>query len=156
MKTLRLKVQLGLGVIDMMIVLVIFSLLAALAVPAFTSFVDRAKVTAAIGDIGSISVQIETYRLKHDDQLPASLLELDMGIPMDPWGHEYKYRSVPEAGSGKKSLRMQGGLHPLNTDYDLYSFGGDGPANARTDGTVSSGLIVRAKNGAFVGLVEEF
>ena len=153
MNKFSIRGQLGLGVIDLMIVLVVFSLLAALAVPAFNSFVDRSKVTAAIGDIGSISVQIETFCLKNNDQLPDTLVQLDKGIPMDPWGREYRYVKIPSAGSG---IRIAGESEPLNTDYDLYSTGGDGFSEGPVDGRVSMDDIVRAKNGAYIGLVEEF
>ena len=154
MKNLQIKSQRGLGVIDLLIVLVVFSLLAALAVPAFSSFVDRSKVTAAIGDIGAIALRIETFRLNHDDQLPESLVQLDMGVPMDPWGNEYQYAIIPAQGSGKLGLRMAGETDSLNTDYDLYSIGSDSHSEGPEEGIVSFDDIVRAKNGAFIGLAE--
>jgi Tfp pilus assembly protein FimT len=41
----------GFGLLDLMVTLVVFSLLAALAVPAYNGMINRGKVAGAIGDI---------------------------------------------------------------------------------------------------------
>jgi general secretion pathway protein G len=146
----------GFGLFDLMLTLIVVSLLAALAVPVYGQFVSRAKVSRAIGDIGSLSVQIESFRLRNGDRIPNSLNELPGEVPMDPWGNEYEFLNIGAAGPGNGGLRKDGKLNPLNSDFDLYSRGKDedskGPLNAKT----SRDDIVRANNGAFIGLGEDY
>ena len=51
----------GFGLIELMITLVILSLLMSIAVPAYDQFVDKAKIARAIGDIGTISIEIGKF-----------------------------------------------------------------------------------------------
>jgi general secretion pathway protein G len=57
---------------------------------------------------------------------------------------------------GKGPLRKDGKLNPLNTDYDLYSVGADGLSAGPLTAMQSRDDIVRANNGAFVGLGEDY
>ena len=45
---------------------------------------------------------------------------------------------------------------PLNSDYDLYSMGLDGESKKPLSAKVSQDDILRALDGAFVGLAEDF
>lgn len=146
----------GFGFLDLMITLTIAALLAAIAVPTYTGFADRARVARAIGDIGSLSVQIESFRLRNEDQLPNSLADLPIDQPLDPWGEPYEFLNIIDAGNGKGAFRKDGKLNPLNTDFDLYSRGRDGSSEGPLSATASRDDIVRANNGAFIGLGEDY
>jgi general secretion pathway protein G len=148
--------QHGFGLLDLMITLVVAALLAALAVPAYNGFIDRARTAKAMGDIGSISVELESFRLRNEDRLPNSLSELNMDIPLDPWHQPYKYLNIVAAGPGKGAFRKDGSLNPLNTDFDLYSIGADGKSAGPLSAKASRDDIVRANNGSFIGLGEEY
>ncbi len=139
-----------------MVTLVVASLLAVLAIPAYDSFVNRAKVAASIGDISRISLSIEQFRLNNENQMPASLADIAMVIPLDPWGQPYLFLDVQAAGPGKGALRKDGKLNPLNTDFDLYSMGKDGSSKMPLSAKASRDDIVRANNGAFIGLGEDY
>jgi len=146
----------GFGLLDLMVTLVVFSLLAALAVPAYNGFISRAKVSAAIGDIGSIAIEIDRFSINNNDRLPANLNELRMEIPLDPWGNRYEYLNIRTAGPGKGAFRKDGNLNPLNSDFDLYSKGDDGESAGPLSARKSRDDIVRANNGAFIGLGEDY
>jgi general secretion pathway protein G len=146
----------GFGLLDLMVTLVVFSLLAALAVPAYTGMVNRGKVAGAIGDIGSIAVEIERFAVNNNDRLPNDLNELPMEISLDPWGNEYQYLNIRAAGGGVGGFRKDGNLNPLNTDFDLYSMGADGSSAGPLSAKKSRDDIVRANNGAFIGLGEDY
>jgi len=146
----------GFGLFDLMVTVVVVSLLAVLAIPAYDQFVSRAKVARAIGDISAISLAIETFRLHNQDRIPDSLLELNMDIPTDPWGSQYSYLNIRTAGPGKGALRKDGKLNPLNSDFDLYSSGKDGESKMPLAAKASHDDIVRANNGAYVGLGEDY
>jgi general secretion pathway protein G len=140
-----------------MAVLVIASLLVSLAVPTYVSFIERAKVSAAVGDISEISLAIEQFRLRNDDRLPLTLDELGIGVPLDPWGREYRFLNIFDGGAGiLGDVRKDGRLNPLNTDFDLFSTGKDGDTTGPLNARASRDDVVRANNGAFIGLGENY
>jgi len=139
-----------------MAVLAIASLFVAIAIPVYSGFIDRARLAKAIGDIGSISVQIDRFSLNNNDRLPDALNELPMDIPLDPWGREYQYVNIRNAAPGFGGFRKDGKLKVLNTDFDLYSIGDDGASLGPLSAPVSRDDIVRANTGAFIGLGEDY
>ena len=145
----------GFGLLELMIVLVVSALLVSVAVPAYDEFVDRAKVSRAIGEIGSISIEIGKYQLRNNNALPADLAELGVDVPVDPWGEPYVYLNITTAG-GLGDVRKDKNLNPLNTDFDLYSRGEDGASSGPLSAKASRDDIVRANNGAYIGLGEDY
>ena len=139
-----------------MVTLVVVCLLLAIAVPAYEGLATRARVRAAIGDIGSLHVMLEQYRLKNNDQLPASLAEIVSAPTVDPWGRPYQYLNIMTADPGNGGFRKDGNLNPLNTDYDLYSVGKDGSTAGPLSAKASRDDIVRANDGAYIGLGEDY
>lgn len=151
-----MRMSKGFGLLELMVVLVVAGLLATLAIPAYTGFVDRARTSRAIGDIASIGLEIEKFRLANDSLPPISLAELPIAIPLDPWGQPYSYLSIAAAGPGKGAFRKDGNLNPLNTDFDLYSSGKDGESKGPLNAKASRDDIVRANNGAYIGRAEDY
>lgn len=146
----------GFGLLDLMVTLVIASLLVSLAIPTYDMFIGRAKVAKAVGDIGSLSIAIEQYRLYNQNQMPPSLGDLAIDVPLDPWGRAYAYLDIRAAGPGNGGLRKDGKLNPLNSDFDLYSLGRDGDSSGPLSADASRDDIVRANDGAFIGLGEDY
>jgi general secretion pathway protein G len=146
----------GFGLLDLMVTLVIASMLISLAIPAYDIFVKRAKVARAIGDIGKISIAVERFRLQNNDQIPASLNLLNIDVPVDPWGRPYSFLNIRAAGAGNGGLRKDGKLNPLNSDFDLFSLGEDGDSSGPLSAKASRDDIVRANDGAFIGLGEDY
>lgn len=146
----------GFGLLELMVVLVISTLLLSLVVPAYNGYTTRAKVTRAVGDIAALSLEIEQFRLKNRDRAPLTLDELGVEIPVDPWQQPYQYLNIIDAGPGVGGLRKDGKLNPLNTDFDLYSIGKDGETAGPLSAKASRDDIVRANNGAFIGLGEDY
>ena len=146
----------GMGLIDLMLAMIIASLLMTVAIPAYDQFIGRARVTRAIGDIGSISIAIERFGVKNNGRLPNFLDELLMDVPFDPWGAPYQYLNIVAAGPGKGAFRKDGKLNPLNSDFDLFSVGADGESMGPLSAAKSRDDIVRANNGAFIGLGEDY
>ena len=146
----------GYGLLELMIVLVVAALLAALAVPAYTGAVARARIARAVGEIGALSIEIDRFSLNNNDQFPTTLVDLPVEIPVDPWGNQYQYFNIRAAGPGKGPFRKDGKLNPLNSDFDLYSIGKDGDSVGPLSAKKSRDDIVRANNGAFIGLGEDY
>jgi len=146
----------GFSLLELMVTLVVASLLASVALPAYDRYAQRAKVSKAMGDIGSLSLEVEQFRLRNNDRIPMTLAEMGGTVPLDPWGRAYEFLNIPAAGPGKGGLRKDGALNPLNTDFDLYSKGKDGDSKGPLSAKASRDDIVRANNGAYIGLGEDY
>ena len=53
-------------------------------------------------------------------------------------------------------MRKDQNLVPINSDYDLYSLGEDGDSKAPLTARASHDDIIRANNGNFIGLGEDY
>ena len=116
----------GFTLIEMLIVMVILGLLAALVGPRMFGKVGKSRQNAAKVQIALFETALDTYRLDTskypttDEGLQALRVKpsgverwdgpyLPKNVPLDPWGHPYQYRSPGEHG-----------------DYDIVSLGADG------------------------------
>ncbi len=106
-----MKVQHGFTLVEMLVVMVILGLLAALVVPQITKYMEKAKYQNAVHRLTSIENAIERYRLDLAE-LPSSLSSLigndtdnvswygpylKRGAINDPWGVEFQYE-IDERG----------------------------------------------------------
>jgi len=113
--------------IELLLVLVILGVLAALVVPKFAGRSEQAKVTAAKTDINRIEVALDAFEIDNSRypttqeglrvlyERPANSLAwkgpyLKRGTPRDPWGNEYVYEYPGRYNE---------------ESYDLYSMGPD-------------------------------
>ncbi len=136
------KAQQGFTLIEIMVVVVILAILAALIVPKLMSRPDEARVVAARQDISTIMQALRLYRLDNlrypttEQGLTALTApptiapappNWKMGgylerLPKDPWGSPYQYLSPGVRG-----------------EIDVFSFGADGvPGGQGTDADVGS------------------
>ena len=137
-----------------MLVVAIIAVVAAIALPSFQGYMDRAKVAQATSDIRSIDVAVAQYDSdKHT--LPDDLADLGKGSFIDPWGNPYQYLNLGDA-HGMGQARKDLSLVPINSDYDLYSKGKDGRSASPLTAQHSRDDIVRGRNGGFVGLASDF
>jgi len=121
----------GFTLIEIMVVIVILAMLAAIVGPKLMGRTDDAKVTDARVQIKNIETSLKLYKLDTgtypttEQGLNALVTKPTVGVipknykeggyleskkvPQDPWGNEYIYVSPGEHG-----------------DYDLLSYGADG------------------------------
>jgi general secretion pathway protein G len=137
---------------DVIALLAAVLVLGSFAIPAFNGYVERGRVARAVSDIGTLSLQL--YRWQRDsNRLPANLAEAGLGGD-DPWGRPYVY--VRAAGTRESQLRKDEELIPLNSDFDLYSMGPDGVSALALPAAPSLDDVVRADDGAYIGLAVNY
>lgn len=133
----------GVTLIEMMVVLVIIGIVAALVVPNVIGRPDEARVAVAGADLRTVAASLEMYRLDNrsypttaqglaaltvrpfEAPLPQNWAEGGYlpNLPQDPWGNDYVYQS------------------PANDrPYQLMSLGADGaPGGDGVDADISLG-----------------
>ena len=136
-----------------MIAMAITSILAAIAWPTYSSFIEGNKVDMAMSDITMIEMRIETYSATNQG-FPPDLATIGV-TKEDPWGNPYQYLNMDTVnGNGQK--RKDHNLVPINTDYDLYSMGPDGASVGPLTAQASRDDIIRANNGEFIGEATDY
>ncbi len=147
------RCEIGFTLIELMIVIAIIGTLAALAVPAFSTYVKRARLTGVIADIRMIQGEIIVFMLD-DNRLPVDLAEINLDTMLDPWGHPYQYTNLSLANKGK--WRKDKFLVPINSTFDLWSMGPDGKSLPPLTAPVSKDDIIRASDGLFIGIASRY
>jgi general secretion pathway protein G len=146
----------GWTLVKLAVALLVVAVLAAIAVPAYNGWRERARVTQAISDITGIESSIGLYEYEYGSP-PARLDSAVNPIPLDPWGNPYQYLLIQGAPpKAKGQVRKDKNLVPINTDYDLYSMGPDGLSVPPLTAAASQDDIVRANDGGFVGRASDY
>jgi general secretion pathway protein G len=144
----------GLTVVELSIALCIGGVLLAIGLPAYEQYRERVRIDQAKRDIIVMSAQIANHF--HDNRsYPNNLGQVGLGGMLDPWGNAYGYLNLGDSGA-RGQARKDHSLVPINTDFDLYSMGRDGRSAPPLTARDSRDDIVRANNGAFVGLAADY
>jgi general secretion pathway protein G len=140
--------------VEVMLVVVVFAALVGIAFPSYTESVERSRRGKAIADIANIQLLIGRYESSRGE-LPDALTDIDPKGFVDPWGKAYFYTNLAEA-KGKGSARKDHKLNPINSDFDLFSAGKNGVFKTQITQKDSVDDIIRARDGAFVGVAADF
>jgi general secretion pathway protein G len=125
-RTPRRALQQGFTLLEIMVVVVIIGLLAAIVVPNFIGNIDTAAINRAKGDIRAIETALNLYRLDNfrypstADGLQALVSNPGEAnapnwkqqlprVPVDPWNRPYQYANPGQHG-----------------EFDVFSLGADG------------------------------
>ncbi len=136
------RLSAGFTLIEVMVVVVILSILAAIVVPRIMDRPDEARIVKAKQDIRALEAALNLYKLDNytyptTEQGLEALIQRPTSppepknwkpggyvdrLPKDPWGNDYQYLSPGQNGA-----------------IDLYSLGADGqPGGEGPDGDVAN------------------
>lgn len=143
--------------IELLLVTLILGTLAAIGIPMYQNYLEKNNTDRSIVDIREIESKIVAYQVERGAP-PNNLGQVGLAGRQDPWGRPYEYLRI--LGLSKQDVegkwRKDRFNIPINSDFDLYSKGHDGNSQAPLTAAVSRDDIVRANNGAFVGLGSDY
>jgi general secretion pathway protein G len=143
----------GFTLLELMMAIALIGVLTAIALPIYSGYRLKVENAQAQQDVVSISAAIQNYWV-YNRTLPNSLADIGMAGKLDPWGHPYVYYNIEQNGKGH--ARKDKALNPINTDFDLYSMGQNGQTKLQISNKVSLDDIIRANNGAYIGLASNY
>jgi general secretion pathway protein G len=146
--------QRALTLVELLLAIAILGVLSTLAYAGYQQYFEKARIAQAKVDIRGMEASLERYHVSNA-RFPETLAEAGLAGKLDPWQRPYQYLNVATAKKGDK-VRKDHKLHPINTDYDLYSMGKDGQSNAPLTAKPSRDDVIRANNGAFLGLASDY
>jgi general secretion pathway protein G len=145
----------GVTLLESALAVAILGIVAVIAVPSYQGYIERSRLAQATADIQLIDQQIARFETTNNTSGPPDSLDQVGGAPLDPWGRPYQYLNLRDPAN-LNDARKDHNLHPINTDYDLYSMGPDGRSVKPLTGGPSRDDIIRARNGRFVGKATDF
>lgn len=136
--SMNVKNNRGFTLIELMMVVIIIGILAAIVVPKFTGQTEKARMAATKMEIRNIGMALDRYEMENGafpttEQGLRALMEKPTSSPTprdwsgpylkdepkDPWQQSYQYRRPSQN----------------NLDYDLWSWGPDGKDGTEDDVT---------------------
>jgi general secretion pathway protein G len=111
----KMKAKSGFTLVEILIVVVILGILAAIVIPQFTGASTEAKESSLVSDLQSIRSQIELYKIQHNDTIPGEILNADGTITAAT--------DVSFVNQLTQKTDQYGNVDPDGTDPATYRFG---------------------------------
>jgi len=125
--------------VEMLLVLVILAVLAAIVIPKFSGRSEQAKVTAAKADISGMDLALDTFEIdtgffpQGNNGLTALVDQpsnapnwkgpyLKKGLPTDPWGNAYVYTYPGKNNTSGPDLMSMGPDGRSGTEDDITNW----------------------------------
>jgi general secretion pathway protein G len=137
-----MRAKSGFTLVEILIVVVILGILAAIVIPQFTNASTEAKESALVTDLQTMRSQIELYKIQHNDAIPAP----ETGGAT--WPQMTTYTKIDGTANASKTTEFCFGPYlqklPTNQFNNLSTVDVDGTA-----GDDSDGWYLNSTSGAF-------
>jgi general secretion pathway protein G len=125
--------------IELLLVLVILAVLAAVVIPKLTGRVEDARIKGTIAELSNLKTAMETYEADNG-KYPSALEDLVIcpaglentwhgkyidSVPEDKWGHTYQYMGPETMGGQQFNIISAGPDGNFNTGDDLFAIAPD-------------------------------
>lgn len=139
--------------LELVLVIAIIGTISGVGVSHYMGYKDKVLVQEALSDIASLDLAIHKY-VAENGRFPNSLDEIGKDGMKDPWGNPYQYLNLSNDPKKNKCRKIRN-VHPINTDFDLYSSGKDGKSLQPINAEPSWDDVIRAYDGAYMGLARD-
>lgn len=141
---MKMRAKSGFTLVEILIVVVILGILAAIVIPQFTEASTEAKTSSLCTDLQTMRSQIELYKIQHNDALPdmaaAAGGDNDLTQPTDIDGTVVAVGTANSYGPYIQKI-------PTNQFNDLDTIREE--AGASTAGANTAGWVFNTDTGAF-------
>jgi len=133
----------GFTLVEILIVVIILGILAAIVIPQFTNASSDARKNSLTSQLQTVRSQIELYKLQHNDVLP--------DFATNQWGQMTAQTDVN--GSTTATTKdfgpylQQTPTNPLNTNTAVLSITGADPAVATATVAAGNGFVINTTDG---------
>jgi len=143
-----MKSQSGFTLVEILIVVVILGILAAIVIPQFTEASTEAKTSSLCTDLQTVRSQIELYKIQHNDALPGTATGVDFETAMTTYTLQTGAAADPQApGTGVYGPYLQ--KVPSNPFIATAANADDVEEGAGTPGAGNAGWYFNTSTGAF-------
>lgn len=140
----------GFTLVEILIVVIILGILAAIVIPQFTNASQDARKSSLTSQLQTIRSQVELYRLQHLDELPPSLVDANAA---DQWAEMTKKTNEKHEDEADDMTTVRFGpylqaapVNPLNGLTKVMITTSDVTPGSQS-GTTDCGWIINTSNG---------
>lgn len=147
--------QAGFTLMELMIVVAIIGILGGIAVPAYLTYLEKARIARSIAEIRHIEKSVKLFYVT-TERYPLTLAEVSADMIRDPWGTPYQYLNVMTVAAAEpndRSVLAQNGLDfwswfvPSSAHATQSSNRGNGNGNGGSGGNGGGGSNSGKGNG---------
>jgi general secretion pathway protein G len=128
----------GFTLVELLIVVIILGILAAVVIPQFNTAAAESKEAALASNLATIRQAIELYKVQHNDEFPTSAIVAELTSVTDP------DHTINAAGKYGPYIRNSFPANPMNTLATVLT-----PATMIAAATDASGWVYATGNGEF-------
>jgi len=147
----------GFTLVEILIVVIILGILAAIVIPQFTSASQDARKNSLTSQLQTLRSQVELYKLQHLDQLPAGLNGSPGAVAATTAWAELVNKSDATGATGTTTAFPFGPYlqaapsNPLNSQTGMFIVTADVTLGGNSGATTADGFIINKANGKIWG-----
>ena len=146
-----MKARNGFTLVEILIVVVILGILAAIVIPQFTEASNEARMSSLVSDLQTVRSQIELFKIQHTDALPGAAGSITVAGALTLYTNADGTKAATQApGDGRFGPYLQKiPTNPFATDNGDQIVSADSSPDPNDGGTDDPGWFFNTLTGAF-------